>query len=155
MSEVKRLRVLIRAIYRGPAWHGPPIRELLSDIDASTAAAHPIDGAHSIWELVLHMTYWRRIVTEALDGGPVDEHPPEEANWPAVEGPDPAAWQEAVDALEASQQALLRRLKTFEDERLSENVTDREYANYFMLHGVVQHDIYHSGQIALLKKAAG
>lgn len=153
MSEVKRLRVLLRTLYRGRAWHGPAIRELLDGVSAETAAAHPIPGSHSIWELVLHMTYWRRVAAEALADGPVDEHPPAAADWPAVGDPTPEAWQGALDALEASQRSLLDRLKSLPEERLAEPVADRGYSFYFLLHGVLQHDLYHGGQIALLKKA--
>ena len=152
MSEVQRIRVLIRTIYRGRAWHGPAIRQILDGVSAETAAAHPVAGAHSIWELVLHMTYWRRVAAAALDGGPVDEHPPPEEDWPAVEA-TAEGWRQALEALEASQAALVARLKSFDDDRLSENVAGREYSLYFLLHGVIQHDIYHGGQIALLKKA--
>ena len=154
MSEVKRIRVLIRTIYRGRAWHGPAIRELLDGVSAPVAAAHPVPGAHSIWELVLHMTYWRQIATAALDGGPVDEHPPTDVDWPAVDTVNPGAWQQALDGLETSQAALVARLKAFDNDRLTEHVAGREYSIYFLLHGIIQHDIYHAGQIALLKKSA-
>ncbi len=155
MSEIKRLRILLRAVYRGPAWHGPAIREVLDGVTVATALAHPVPDTHSIWQTVLHMTYWRRIVTAALEGGPVDEHPPAELNWPSIEDDSPAAWEKALASLEESQRLLVERLKVFPEGRLAENVGDRAYSYYFMLHGIVQHDIYHAGQIALLKKAAG
>ena len=152
MSEVQRIRVQLRHAYRGPAWHGPAIRELLEGVDATTAAARPIPNAHSIWELVLHMTYWRRTAAAALDGGPVDPEPPMEENFPPVDDVSAQAWDQALAALEESQKALLARLKTFREERLHERVPGRQYDRYFLLHGVIQHDIYHGGQIALLKK---
>ncbi len=155
MNEVQRIRVMLRALYRGPAWHGPAIRDLLDGVSAETASAHPIQGSHSIWELVLHMTYWRTVATAALDGGPVNEEPPRELDWPPVTGTDPEGWQQAREGLEATHKALLARLKTFDDERLGENVAGRDYSLYFMVQGILQHDIYHAGQIALLKKTAG
>lgn len=153
MSEVKRIRVLLHHIYRGPAWHGPAIRELLEGVDVQTAAARPIKGVHTIWELVLHMTYWRRVAADALAGGPLDPEPPMELNFPPVEDESDDAWQRALDGLEESQEQLLAALKGFAEERLREHVDGREFTFYFLVHGVVQHDIYHGGQIALLKKS--
>ena len=155
MPEARRIRFMLRAVYRGPAWHGPAIRDLLEGVSAETAAAHPIDGSHSIWQLVLHMTYWRTVAAGALAGGPVDENPPHELDWPAVDDTGPEAWQRTLDGLEASQQALLAALADLADEGLEENVAGRDYSLYFLVHGIVQHDVYHAGQIALLKKAAG
>lgn len=155
MNEVQRIRVMLRGLYRGPAWHGPAIRELLTGVDAETAAAHPIPNSHSIWELILHMTYWRTVAAAAVAGGPVDEQPPQELDWPPTGEVSDAAWQGARDGLEATQKALLAGLAEVDDSRLSENVTGRDYSVYFMLHGLLQHDIYHAGQIALLKKTAG
>ncbi len=153
MSEVRRLRVLLRHTYRGPAWHGPALRELLDGVTAEAAAARPIAGVHSIWELVGHCTYWRRVAAGALAGGPVDPEPPDELNFPPVDDSGPQAWARALEALEESQTALVAGLKSFPDERLDEHVDGREFTFYFLLHGVIQHDLYHGGQIALLKKA--
>ena len=155
MSEMKRIRVQLRHIYRGPAWHGPAIRELLEGVDARTAAANPIAGAHSIWELVLHMTYWRRAAAAALDGASIDPEPPMAENFPPVDGTSDEAWEQARAGLDESQKALVTGLKAFDEERLGEYIADREYTFYFLLHGIIQHDIYHGGQIALLKKAQG
>ena len=153
MSEMKRIRVQLRHIYRGPAWHGPAIRELLDGVTARTAAAKPIAGAHSIWELVLHMTYWRRVAAAALGGATVDPEPPMAENFPPVDDASDEAWERAQAGLAESQKSLVTVLKAFDEERLGEHVGDREYTFYFLLHGVIQHDIYHGGQIALLKKA--
>lgn len=153
MSEVKRIRVMLRHTYRGPAWHGPAIRELLQGVDAETAAAHPIAGVHSIWELVLHMGYWRRTVAAALGGATIEPEPPIEDNFPAVEEVSEAAWERAREALAESQKALVSGLKAFDETRLDEHVGGREYTFYFLLHGIIQHDLYHGGQIGLLKKA--
>ncbi len=153
MSEVKRIRVLFHHIYRGPAWHGPAIRELLEGVSAQTAAARPIEDVHTIWELVLHMTYWRRVAVDALAGGPLDPEPPKELNFPPVDDDSEEAWEQALAGLEESQARLVTALKGFAEERLNEPVDGREFTFYFLLHGVIQHDIYHGGQIGLLKKA--
>lgn len=153
MSEVKHIRVQLRHIYRGPAWHGPAIRELLEGVNAETAAARPIAGAHSIWELVLHMAYWRRAATAALGGATIDPEPPMHENFPPVDDTSEEAWEQAQAVLEESQKQLVAALKTFDGARLDEHVGNREYTFYFMLHGIIQHDIYHGGQIGLLKVA--
>ncbi|HWP44127.1 MAG TPA: DinB family protein, partial [Blastocatellia bacterium] len=83
MSEIRRIRSELRHAFEGPAWHGPSVRELLSDVTAARAAGHPIPGAHSIWEIVLHIATWERVVRQWLDGELTGD-PPEEENWPEV-----------------------------------------------------------------------
>ena len=62
MSEAARIADQLRCAFQGEAWHGPSVLELLSDVDAATAAAHPLPDAHSIWELVLHVAAWDEAV---------------------------------------------------------------------------------------------
>ncbi len=70
MSETRRIRGMLRSVYRGPAWHGPSISENLKGIEAAQAASHPIPGAHSIWEIVHHVIAWEREVVQVLGGKP-------------------------------------------------------------------------------------
>jgi uncharacterized damage-inducible protein DinB len=103
MSEMDRIRDQFRRAFEGEAWHGPSVLALLDGVTAQQAAAHPIPGAHSIWELTLH--------------------------------------------------AIAR----VDESRLNETIyvdPNIPYSSvYVTLHGVVQHDLYHAGQIAILKKA--
>ena len=152
MSEVKRVRDQLKRAYQGEAWHGPSLKELLAGVTAAQATRRPMAGGHTIWELVLHIERWARAVRETLDGTPMPQ-PPYADDWPAVGGTSEADWQTALSKLEATHRELLEALKSFPEERLTERVPERDgYDYYFLLHGLTQHDLYHAGQIALLKK---
>ena len=82
MSELERLKDRVTRSLLGDAWHGPSIQELLRDISAEQAASHPIEGAHSIWEIVHHITCWHRVVQRRLRGEAFD--PSDHENWKPV-----------------------------------------------------------------------
>lgn len=150
MTETHRINSQLKRAYQGEAWHGPSVRELLDGVTAEQAAAQPIPNVHSIWELTNHIIAWEGIVRRRLTGEIVAVT--EEMNFPPVVGADDAAWQATLQALAASNQALRDSIKLIDDDKLQENVPEMNYSIYFMLHGVIQHDLYHAGQIALLKK---
>lgn len=152
MNETHRIYSQLKRAYQGPAWHGPSLRELLDGVTADQAAAHPIPGAHSIWELVNHIIAWEQISQQRLEGKAM-KHPADDVNFPPVNDTSEPAWQKTLEQLAASNQLLRDAVKLFDDSRLDDLVPEANYSNYFMLHGVIQHDLYHAGQIALLKKA--
>ena len=150
--EIARLIDQLERAYAGDAWHGMPVRELLGGIDAGLAAAHPITGGHSIWELVTHITYWLDAAARRLRGEAVD--PRHEEDWPAAPAPTADAWKGALVALETSHQRLLAAVRRLEERDLDGPVPGHAYTRYVLLHGVLQHTLYHAGQIGLLKRAA-
>ena len=152
MSEIKRIKSQLRRAFEGEAWHGPSVMELLKDVTAKQAASHPVAGAHSIWELALHIATWerfvRRRIVEATALDPTDEE-----NFPTVRDTSEQAWRATVDEITRNHAELLETVGGLDDPKLAEIVPGKPYSVYFMLHGVIQHDLYHAGQIALLKKA--
>ena len=150
-SEAARIAEQLRCAFEGSAWHGPAVLELVADVDTVTAAAHPMPDVHSIWELVLHMAAWdgavnRRIVTnKALALSDAE-------NFPRVKDKSPAAWKQAVALLKKNHKELVKTVSGLPDARLYDRVPGKNYDVYFMLHGVTQHELYHAGQIAILKK---
>lgn len=153
MTETSRILDQLHRAYEGPAWHGPALREVLSGINWQTAANRPIPGAHTIWELVLHLTVWISVPTQRIAGAEIPTLPPDQ-DWPAAPEPSESAWQQALDQLAQAQRNLESEVRTLTDDRLREKVLGEvPYSIYTMLHGVVQHNLYHAGQIALLKKA--
>jgi uncharacterized damage-inducible protein DinB len=151
MSEVKRIDDQLRRAFDGEAWHGPSVLELLKDVSAEQAATHPIDGVHSIWELALHIAAWENVARKRIvENVPFD--PTDEENFPAVTDTSASAWQSAVEDVKRNHEALRTAIAALDDSELSAIVPGTPYSVYFMLHGVVQHDLYHAGQIALLKK---
>jgi uncharacterized damage-inducible protein DinB len=153
MNETHRINSQLKHAQEGNAWHGPSLRELLDGVTAEQAAARPIPNAHSIWELVNHIIAWEQIVRRRLEGEAVVDVP-DEINFPPVTDASDAAWQTTRQSLEASNRALRDAIKQIDDAKLEETAAGTNYSNYFMLHGVIQHDLYHAGQIALLKKAS-
>ena len=153
MSEVRRIRAQLRATFDGEAWHGPPLWSILESVEPRQACEHPIPDAHSIWELVLHITYWRSVVLEALAGRSIEKHKPDTPeDWRIPSQPTEEAWRKALEDLKRSQDELLEALAAFDDDRLREVVSGRDYPFYVLLHGLIHHDLYHAGQVALLKK---
>ncbi len=148
---------LVRA-QSGDAWHGPAVGELVYGVTAVEAAAHPVPGAHSIWEVVLHVTGWRNEVARRLATGTLAE--PAAGDWPAVPAVNEANWAAAVAGLAASTDAVIGALATFPVERLGAQAGDTRDPTLgsgvtwaAMLRGLAQHDAYHGGQIGVLKKA--
>jgi len=142
--------------YSGDPWHGSPLRDILSDVDAARAARKPMARAHSIWELVLHITAWKQEVAKRARGGPASE--PEAGDWPAVGETTEARWRAALDALETAHRDLLASIQALSEDRILQPTNDPRnrplgtgVSYYVMLHGIVQHDVYHAGQIAVLK----
>ncbi len=152
MTETHRINSQLKRAQEGEAWHGPSLRELLDGVTAEQAAAKPIPNVHSIWELVNHIIAWEQIVQRRLEGEVVSEIP-DEMNFPPVNDASEAAWQTTLQSLAASNRSLRESIKRIDDAKLEETVPGEKYNNYFMLHGAIQHDLYHAGQIALLKKA--
>jgi uncharacterized damage-inducible protein DinB len=151
MTEAARIAGQLERAFHGDAWHGPAVLELLRDVDAATAAAHPLPDAHSVWELVLHIAAWddavnRRIVLKkALQLNDAE-------NFPPVKDKSRAAWKKAIAHLKKTHAALVKTAKGLPENRLRERVPGKKYDIGFMLHGVAQHELYHAGQIAILKK---
>ena len=150
MGEIDRIRDQMRRALEGQAWHGPSLIELLSGVDAARAAARPLAGAHSIWEITLHVAAWKDAARRRIEGEAAELLG--EDDWPPVRDASEQGWQATLERLERTHQALDRAAAGLDDARLLGPVPGREYSIYFLLHGVLQHDLYHAGQIAILKK---
>lgn len=153
MSEVARIVDQLRRAHESNAWHGPALRELLAGVTAAQAAQRPLTAAHSIWEIVLHIGAWEAVVRRRLSGEVIGDLPPEQ-DWPAVTDTSAAAWKRTVEEFEDGHVELQLAIARMNDRQLAEPVPGMGYSFYVMLHGAVQHALYHAGQIALLKKAA-
>ena len=151
MSETANIVDQLKRAFEGNAWHGPALNELLAGVSAEQAAARPLSRAHTIWEIVRHVNHWERVVCKRLKGERVDQ--PEEGDWAEVGDAGPAAWQTTLANLREAQEALVQQASALPDARLQETAVGTDYSVYFMLHGIIQHNLYHGGQIALLKQA--
>ena len=161
MSEVDFILDELKQGFDGDPWHGDSLMTILRGVTAETASRRPLSSGHTIWELVLHVTGWRREVAARMRGNaagepPAGDWPPAPSGGAATE----AAWRAAVADLAAAQRELLDAVRALDaarlhtavnDARSREQGTGKSYAA--TLHGVAQHDAYHAGQISLLKKA--
>jgi len=155
MSELERIRDQFQRAFNGDAWHGPSVLALLEGVTAVQAAAHPVPGAHSIWELTLHIAAWESACRRRLQGDRAQLT--DEENFPQIENASEDAWQAAKQHLIANHQALLEAISSADESKLDRPIienSDTPFSSaYVTLHGGVQHDLYHAGQIAILKKA--
>ncbi len=153
ISAAGRVADQLRRAFDGSAWHGPALLELLEDVDAGTAASKPIPKVHSIWELVLHVAVWDRAALRRLSGE--KWQPTGVANFPLVTAPTAAEWRKAIAATKRTHDTLVKTVAALPDSRLRDRVPGKRYDFYHMLQGIAQHELYHAGQIAILKKANG
>src|SRR5262245_13482624 len=150
MLDMEIIADQIGRAFQGESWHGPSVREVLAGVSAEDAAAHPIVGAHSIWEIVHHLIGGYTLVLRRVRGERV-QLSPEEA-WPPVAGCSSEAWHECQHTLEQLNEQLQGAVRVFPTERLSQELGS-PYPAYIQFCGAPQHDVYHAGQIVMLKKA--
>jgi uncharacterized damage-inducible protein DinB len=151
MTEIDRIVDQMDRAFGGDAWHGPSLESLLDGVTAEQAFQHPVTGAHSIWELVNHIASWNSIVQHRASGEQVDVS--DEQDWPPVREMSEAAWKRSLEHLRECRARLRAVVQKLPEHKLTETVPGKDHSQYVMLHGAVQHDLYHAGQIAVLKKA--
>lgn len=151
--EVTRLADQLERSFFGGAWHGPALWESLDGIEAARAAEHPLDGAHSIWEIAGHAGAWMRVAARRIRGEDVPTLTDED-NFPSASEPLDASWKEALGELEAAYRELHRTLGELDDDGLGNCVAGCDPTVRGLVLGVIQHNAYHAGQIVLLRKAS-
>jgi uncharacterized damage-inducible protein DinB len=158
MTEMERIIDQMQRAFSRDAWCGSSLQEALAGITADCAAARPLKSAHNIWEIVLHVAAWKGAVRQRLAGEPV--RVPLEGDWPAVGDVSTEAWDETLAHLERRHEELMKAVGELTDGRLDDMlITEQSRESgggvscYVTLHGMAQHDLYHAGQIAILKKS--
>lgn len=150
MSELERIVEQLKLSFDGEPWHGPALMEIL-DVDAATAAANAIPGAHSIWELVLHIAAWEQAIDTRISENRALQLS-DELNFPRISDTSDAAWERALAHLRSTHERLINTAAALGQSRLDDQVPGKPYDVRFMLLGAAQHAAYHGGQIAVLKK---
>lgn len=139
----------------GGPWHGPSLLQSLAGVDVQQAAARPIEGRHTIWEIANHCTYWMDSVERALHGEAM-ESVPETEDWSGMEE-TAEEWARDLERLDQTYTKLQNTIKGLDARDLDNIVSSQFGDNLFrfswrkMLHGVADHNIYHAGQISILK----
>lgn len=144
-TEIRKLTELLQRTFEKEAWHGPAVMEVLKDVTERTAL-NRLPDTHSIIELVAHMTAWRTFTIRKLEGDEAYQVTD------AMNFPDVKDWPGALRALEESQTNLLKAVERFPEEKLAAIVPGRPYTYYMLIHGIIHHDLYHTGQIMLIRK---
>lgn len=152
-AECTRIADQLRRAFSGDAWHGPPLSTLLSAVSSTQASDRPIASAHTIWELVVHIDLYVHAALKAIGGTPIPKWYGTERDWPPVTETSESAWKRTTDRLFQNAEQLSAAIEAQQDSKLQDTVPGREYDFYFLFHGIVQHSLYHGGQIALLEKA--
>jgi hypothetical protein len=153
MDELTRIADQMKRAWEGEAWHGPGLEEAIADVTVEEATVKPFPDAHPIWAIVRHLTTWVDIVWRRLEGEDVGTVSDSE-DWPAVTGSGQEDWEEARRNLANAHYRLIEAIGGLNPEKLDAKPPGANSSRYVMLHGTVQHDLYHAGQIVLLKRAA-
>jgi uncharacterized damage-inducible protein DinB len=152
-AEVKALLRLLDEAYERKAWHGPNLRGSLRGVSAGQAAWRPGRGRHNIWELALHAAYWKYAVERRIAGGKRGSFPVKGSNWFKVPPrPTDRAWRETVALLALSQKSLRKAVASLSNRDLKQVPKGSTVRNAATITGVAFHDVYHAGQIQLLKR---
>jgi uncharacterized damage-inducible protein DinB len=149
-KETREIIKTLRDIYAGEPWHGPNIKSVVESIPASQLFNRYGTG-HSLIELIFHMIAWRRYVIRRLkeepENGKIDNE-----NWIDLKHQDYPDLKRIIKNLDETQEELERLLDSVNDTLLSKVVEGKNYTLRKMLNGLIHHDLYHLGQISLLKK---
>ena len=152
MKEIDRISDQLRRAFESDAWHGPSLTEALSGLTVEAAHARPLAGAHTIWEILLHVSADIESVSARLKGKGRTLSPEEDWPLPPADGDDDALKAD-LNRLRNVHEQLLRDMSDVKDTALDKPIMEGFSSIYVTLHGVVQHNVYHAGQIALLRKA--
>lgn len=150
MTEVERILDQYDRAMNGDAWHGDPVWTILDGISAEQADSRAHPDTHSIWELVSHMTFWETEVCHRLNHVPARS--PDELNFPAAPQPTEENWKSTLAAFRQSNAEFHKSLAQLDPAGLDLPAPGRDKSIYVEVHGVIQHNLYHAAQIAILRK---
>lgn len=158
MSLRVTLKHRLHDAWHGTPWYGDSSETILKGISATDAARQLSPDTHTIWQIVLHMTAWTEAVGGRVRG--IGAKAPERGDWPAVGATTADAWTGALADLATARAALLTDLDSAHEEDLHLHVknysapfADTGITRGATIVGLIEHDAYHLGQIALLKRA--
>lgn len=147
MRPTERLLDQLNRAFGGEAWHGPALRNLLDGVTETQAKARPIRDGHSILELVVHVGTWIDVVARRVAGQVVDSN--SVPDWADV---TKTTWKGAIEELERAESRLSDAVARLSSEDLDKPVPGEKRSMYGEIMGALQHNVYHAGQIAILKK---
>jgi uncharacterized damage-inducible protein DinB len=156
MNRKEDLLDTLRRSFDGDAWHGPALLDTLADVTEAQAAWKPAGGAHTVWEITLHVAAWANEVAQRLEGGKPGE--PREGDYPKPAG----SWKDAIGKVRQARDRLLGVVEKLSEDDLNKRIgaehnaalaTGFTYAG--SIEGLAQHNAYHAGQMRTLLKVSG
>jgi uncharacterized damage-inducible protein DinB len=151
-KEIQSIIHNLQNVLEGQCWYGRAVYQILNEIDPATVYHKPTEKSHSMIELLYHMNTWAAFCLKSMENAGKEEMTViEENDWRII---DPAhhSWEKGLAEFKSLHEKIISLLQTKEDDWLNEKVKFREYNFRFMLNGLIQHNIYHLGQIAYLNK---
>ncbi|HYC39924.1 MAG TPA: DinB family protein [Chitinophagaceae bacterium] len=153
--EVQAIRRNLEQVLNGEPWYGRPVYAILGEVDESQAFHKPAPNAHSLTELLYHMITWADFTLQRLNKNKEsDLKTSEELDWRTID-PNVHSWKKGMEEYRRIHDRILAILDEKDDDFLNEIVDERQYNFRFLLNGLVQHNIYHLGQVAYVRKMLG
>ena len=151
-NEIKAIITNLQNVLEGHPWFGRSMYEILAEADEAKAFVQPNDNGHSLADLLYHMLTWAEFSQKRIEKEPIENMAALEAtDWRVID-PSIHTWQKGLAALKASHKKIIDLLQSKDDAFLEETVDYRKYNFRFMLNGLIQHNIYHLGQVAYVSK---
>jgi uncharacterized damage-inducible protein DinB len=155
VSEIQLLLEIIDRAYNRRSWHGTNLRGSIRGLTAAQTAWRPAPGRHNIWEIVVHAAYWKYAVWRRLTGERRGSFPLDGSNWFSRTGGSEAAWKADVALLERTHRQLRSAVEALPGGQLRRPARGGATTNVELIAGIAAHDLYHAGQIQLLKRLRG
>ncbi len=152
-SRIESLLLLLHQGWGPRAWHGTALKGAVRGVSARQALWRPGPGRHNIRELVLHMAYWKYAVIRRLTGETRGGFPRDGSNWIEVADPSDRGWKSDIALLHAEHDRLVRTVRAFPVRRLDAK-DGLQWTCAEQIAGAAAHDLYHTGQLQLIKKLA-
>ncbi|OGU75983.1 MAG: hypothetical protein A3G43_05985 [Ignavibacteria bacterium RIFCSPLOWO2_12_FULL_56_21] len=153
MTSIKILISLLEQSYDHRSWHGTNLRGSLRGLTPAQAAWRPGKGRHNIWEIAVHCAYWKYIVRRRLLGEKGGSFPLKGSNWfRRPEKLTPAAWRADLRLLEETHRSLLSVVADLDPKHLTRRTPSGTWTHLQTISGIASHDLYHAGQIQLIKR---
>jgi hypothetical protein len=152
MSETALLLEIIDRAYNRRSWHGTNLRGSIRGLTATQASRRPAKGRHNIWEIVVHAAYWKYAVRRRLTGEPRGSFPLDGSNWFVRNAGSDAAWAGDIALLDETHGALRSAVEALSKRDLNRRSAGSSVTNLELITGIAAHDLYHAGQVQLLKR---
>jgi DinB superfamily len=151
-TSTSELLLLLEEAFKRRAWHGTNLLGSIRGIEPEAAAWRPGPGRHNIWELIIHTAYWKHAVTRRLTGAKRGTFPYPGSNWFQRDGGTPEDLRHDIELLKQCHRDLMEAVRKVKPAQLNQHPPGSKQLRGFMIRGVASHDLYHAGQVQLLKR---